>query len=132
MACGIAAATTAPAQAAYPTDDFFLCITDTCAGSTEGTITWYNRTANVLGDVYDFEDSYGTTAIFEAFAGSVKVDSTTRTANEDTELGWRRHFNFTIGDPDRVGGIDRIKITLCRDYGGAHQACSSPENYSRS
>ncbi|MGW1564307.1 hypothetical protein ACWCQ1_48890 [Streptomyces sp. NPDC002144] len=132
MACGIAAATAVPAQAAYPMEDFVICSPDDCDGATEGTITWYNRTANLLGDVYDFGGTYGTTAIFEAFAGSVKIDSETRTANEDSDLGFDRHFNFTIGDTDLVGGIDRIKITLCRDYGGPHQLCARPVNYSRS
>ena len=50
---------------------------------TYGTITWYNRTAGVTGQVIDGTtnpDDY-TVAIFEAFAGATKIDSESRTAN---------------------------------------------------
>ncbi|MBT2676733.1 hypothetical protein J7E95_39320 [Streptomyces sp. ISL-14] len=48
------------------------------------------------------------------------------------DLGAIRDFNFTIGDTDLVGGIDRIKVTLCTQYSDSDEpVCSSPENHSR-
>ncbi|MFJ8113166.1 hypothetical protein [Streptomyces sp. NPDC096132] len=88
---------------------------------SRGTITWYNRTAGMQGYVQDFLYGHSTTAVFEAFAGSVKIDSETRTANNESDLGYFRHFDFTIGDTDLVGGIDRVKITVCHDYGTSQQ-----------
>jgi hypothetical protein len=44
----------------------------------------------------------------EGFAGAVKVDSETRTVNNG-----ERPFRFPVGDPDRVGGMDRIRIQVC-------------------
>ncbi|GKQ34693.1 hypothetical protein [Streptomyces sp. A012304] len=101
-------------------------------GYTNGTITWYNRTAMVRGTVIDEVDFYGSAvAYFEAYAGSTKIESTTRTADYYGALGAVRDFNFTIGDTDLVGGIDRIKITVCQEV-GTFKSCSSPENYSKS
>lgn len=125
-ACGALGVASAPAAAA---DDTFY-VGDSI-GSTYGDITWYNRTANIQGTVAD-HSSGSTTAYFEAYAGSTKIDSQTRTANDDSDLGEWRDYNFTIGDSDLVGGIDRIKITVCRHYSSGVDVCSSPENYSKS
>ncbi|MEU9508536.1 hypothetical protein AB0D32_19935 [Micromonospora sp. NPDC048170] len=121
---GIAAA---PAQAAQ---SFDVCVPGYCSWSyTQGAITWHNRTAGVTGSVVDVGPG-STTAFFEAFAGSTKIDSQTRTADDETSLGSPRGFNFTIGDTDLVGGINRIKITVCfTDSAG--QSCSSPVNYNK-
>ncbi|NNN36654.1 hypothetical protein HLK59_41145 [Streptomyces sp. S3(2020)] len=98
---------------------------------TGGSITWYNRTANVQGTVVDTANNIGhVTAYFEAYAGSTKIESVTRTANAESDLGSPRDFNFTIGDTDLVGGIDRIKVTLCR-WDGASKDCAGAENYSK-
>ncbi|MFI2430457.1 hypothetical protein [Streptomyces sp. NPDC018693] len=126
-ACAALGVAVAPASAAdYPTDHFVVAKTNS---TTWGDITWYNRTANIKGTVSDHTTGYST-AIFEAFAGSTKIDSETRSANDTSSLGEWRDFNFTIGDPDLVGGIDRIKITLCTYYSSG-RVCSDPENYSR-
>ena len=79
-----------PASAAdYRTSEFFVCGPWCFSGNVEvcdytyGTITWYNRTAGVTGQVIDGTtnpDDY-TVAIFEAFAGATKIDSESRTAN---------------------------------------------------
>ncbi|MFE0593833.1 hypothetical protein [Micromonospora echinospora] len=125
---GSAVVTASPAQAAT---SFDVCgPTNYCSLSyTFGTITWYNRTAGVTGSVVDVGPG-NTTAYFEAFAGSTKIDSQTRTADDETSLGSPRGFNFTIGDTNLVGGIDRIKITVCfTDSTG--QQCGTPQNFSK-
>ncbi|WP_416974603.1 hypothetical protein [Streptomyces sp. 4F14] len=133
-ACGtLGIAVAAPASAAdYPTDSFFVSKTDgsTTNSYTSGTITWYNRTAGITGAVVDLQAGAYTVAYFEAFAGATKIDSQTRSANDESDLGQRRTFTFTIGDSDLVGGIDRVKVTVCTHYPSA-TFCSAPENYSR-
>jgi hypothetical protein len=80
---------------------------------TIGTITWNNRTAYVSGDVFVGSDWDCGQAVFEAFAGSTKIEVQTRTACWTTYPEGYRHFGFNIGDPDLRGGINRIKITIC-------------------
>jgi hypothetical protein len=85
----------APANAFTP-DSFYLC---------DGWHTGSDCDANGM----DF-----TTAFFEAYAGSTEIDSTTRTANRNSpSFGSPRPYTFVIGNPDLVGGINRIKITVC-------------------
>ncbi|MFM9615533.1 hypothetical protein [Streptomyces sp. V2] len=128
--CGAVGLANAPASAAdYPTDHF---VVGNDSGRTYGDITWYNRTANITGTVADHTSGGYTTAYFEAFAGSTKIDSVTRSANDESDLGEWRGFNFTIGDTDLTGGIDRIKVTVCRHYSSGSDVCSAPENYSKS
>lgn len=125
-------AVAAPSAAAAAPTPFIVCAhTESCgAGYTYGDITWHNRTATVDGFVRDDQGPGSTTAVFEAFAGATKIDSTTRTANADSSLGSPREYYFTIGDTDLVGGIDRIKITVCRNL-AAGVDCGLPVNYSR-
>ncbi|MEU5727423.1 hypothetical protein ABZ783_37250 [Micromonospora sp. NPDC047738] len=117
-----------PAAAAYPQTGFDVygcCVDYITAGNTDGVITWYNRTAYISGDVYT-GDSTTATAVFEAFASdatSSKIESQTRTVSGT----WNsKHFGFTIGDSNLVGGIHRIKITLC-DY--SVDSCGRSINY---
>jgi hypothetical protein len=119
----------APAQAA--TSEWFnVCGVLDCGYNVAGTITWHNRTASVTGDVIDAIKDDGTygVAVFEAFAGSRKIDSETRSANADGSTGVVRGFNFTIGDTELVGGIDRIKITMCEEQ-AYHRDCGPSRNY---
>ena len=44
----------------------------------------------------------------EAFAGATKIDTQSGSVTDG-----ERSYNFTIGDPDLVGGINRIRITVC-------------------
>ncbi|TCC35257.1 hypothetical protein E0H75_41460 [Kribbella capetownensis] len=93
---------------------FWACVWESCTGSqTTGTITWLNRTATLSGSVFKEEGvDYSVTAIFDAFAGTTKVDTQTRTlrtADDNMSIG------FTIGDPDLVGGIDRIRVQICEN-----------------
>jgi len=126
-ACGTLGIAVAPASAAS-TSSFYVSKTNS---STYGTITWHNRTASVDGTVADHQSSAYTVAYFEAFAGSTKIDSETRSANDESSLGEYRTFAFTIGDSDLVGGIDRIKVTVCTHY-ASDRFCSDPKNYSKS
>jgi hypothetical protein len=130
-ACGVLGLAAAPASAASEVYDVTV---DSAQHNSyaRGSITWYNRTANIQGKVVDLNEGAGATqVIFEAFAGSTKIDSETRTADDSTDLGTVRDYNFTIGDTELVGGIDRIKITVCHVIGTYTYDCSSPENYSK-
>jgi hypothetical protein len=110
---------------------FRTCLTDElCVGWTEGNITWYNRTANIAGGVFDLAPGT-TTAIFDAFAGSNKIDTQVRSADDEGSTGVFGPINFAIGDPDLAGGINRIRITVCRYYATPAQYCSPQDNYSR-
>lgn len=113
-------------------DIFYRCYFDYCGHASQGTITWNNRTANISGWVVDGAvGGDSTTVFFEAFAGSVKIDSTTRTQNTSSTSGSFRDFNFSIGDPNLRGGIDRIKVTVCINGGGGSRSCGNPENYAK-
>lgn len=106
-AAGLLVSTATPAHAA--TDSYATCVPDFCSlARSQGTITWYNRTAGVTGEVYD-EGAGSTTVVFKAYANTTQIGSTeTRTVQEG-----RRGFNFNIGDPDKRGGINRITVQVC-------------------
>ena len=90
---------------------------------TTGDIVWYNRTATVTGKVYTSDAPDYTQAVFEAYAGSTKVGvPQTRTVSRYAVY---KEFSFVAGDPDLVGGIDRIKVTLCV-YVPAGKRCGTP------
>lgn len=101
---------TAPSAAAAPAwanDTYDVCSYYYAWGGTSGGIIWGNRTSEVQGSVTDVSGDH-TVAYFDAFAGSTKVASTTRTASYGTVP-----YHFFIGDPNLVGGIDRIRIQVC-------------------
>jgi hypothetical protein len=102
-----AAASTGRAQLSWPNDTFHAC-SDACEGSGSGGVVWSARGARVQGSLMDFTGT-GSIFYFEAYAGAVKIDSETRTASPGENLP----FNFPIGDPDLVGGFDRLKIQVC-------------------
>lgn len=95
-------------------------------GTGTGYIKWSNRSALIKGEVWDddFDTHTWTTVYFEAYAGATKVDSDTRTAHSET----RRYGEFALGDPDRVGGFDRVKITVCHHFplDWPYQECTNP------
>ena len=128
----------APPAQAYSTTGFFACDNRTswlCSNSlTQGSFTWYNRTAGVQGHVVNTGVG-STTAIFEAFAGSTKIDRETRTADDTTmysgsDIPGDRPFSFTIGDANLVGGIDRIRVTVCLNSSG-YTVCGDPRHFWR-
>jgi hypothetical protein len=120
---------------AFAPDSFSVCysVSSRCdSGYTVGTINWLNRTAEVSGEVSD-SGAGSITAIFEAFAASNKIDTQTR-STDDTATGPTaspRGFTFAIGDPNLVGGINRVRITLCKNYKTASQSCTSQDNHWR-
>ena len=119
----------APAQAA---DRFFItCIADgDCSSSTYGDITFYNRTAQVTGTVFD-STAGSTTAVFEAFVGDTKTGSQTRFADNEGSTGANRGFNFTIGNSQVAGDVTRIKITVCKNFKQANERCGRADHYNR-
>ncbi|MEU0792958.1 hypothetical protein ABZ342_23040 [Amycolatopsis sp. NPDC005961] len=59
------------------------------------------------------------TGHFDAFAGAKKIDS--RVTTRDTA-------DFLIGDPDLVGGINRIRSQACITGDGGAFKCSDQWN----
>jgi hypothetical protein len=105
---------------------------DGCHGRSKGWVVWHNRTATVEGKVTgvplstscEYIDS--TTAYFEAYAGTTKIDSQTRTLHHDYVGDNFISFDFTIGDPDLVGGINRVKVTVCNAFTNGGWTCGVP------
>jgi hypothetical protein len=108
-------------SAAWANDTFSLCSGTCKLGAARGTIAWGNRTANVNGSVSDASSELHTTVIFDAYAGNTHVDHQTRTASNTT-----KSYNFPIGDPDLVGGINRILITVCTTTTLGAEECNGP------
>jgi hypothetical protein len=129
VAVVVSGQTTASAGVQYAVDNWWMCASPygTCDSGTEGTIVWGQRTAVLNGHVWDdgTDASSYVKVYFDAFAGSVKVDSDFRTANNDD----RSFGPLTLGDPDRVGGIDRIRIQVCAHFPDwPYKECSTQEN----
>ncbi|MEU4746473.1 hypothetical protein AB0G02_39275 [Actinosynnema sp. NPDC023658] len=120
-------AASARTEAAWNDDYFNVCVPDSngCYAYTLGWISWSNRSANITGTVVNGYSSGYVTAYFEAYAGSTKIDSDTRTVYSGT-----RDFPISLGDPDRVGGFDRTKVTVCW-HGPTYKVCSEPQNHWR-
>lgn len=101
----------AAANVQYAVDSFRTCMDwDTvggCVVRAEGTVTWHNRTATITGNVINGHGA-SATAFFRAYAGSTKIDQTTRTASGVSTTP----FSFVIGDPNLVGGINKITISI--------------------
>ena len=110
------AGSTLNAVPATATDtSFWACVQDSCAGtSTSGPITWLNRTATLSVTIFKPEGvDYSATAIFDAFAGTTKIDTQTRTMR--TSAAFQDFPALTIGDPNLVGGINRIRVQICEN-----------------
>jgi hypothetical protein len=108
----LSAGLAAPAQAAA-WEGFVACGSMCSVSSAAGTVDWHNRTATVSGGVFHLDAGF-TTAYFEAYDGDIKIDSTTRTSHNGN-----RDFSFTIGDTNRVGGFNRLKVQVCRTENGS-------------
>jgi hypothetical protein len=126
----VATSVTGVTGSSSSTTQFSVCgrsasgATDCGSSRTWGEIIWGNRTAQIDGGVAD-AGAGSTTARFVAYAGKTLVESTTRTA-DDSGTPNPALFKFTIGNPNLVGGINRIQITACKGT-----RCGTPENYSR-
>jgi hypothetical protein len=123
-AVGVAAVVQAPAQASvqYDNDQWgVICSPGGCSSQADGWIIWGTRTATVGGSVLDSAANQQTTVFFDAFQGTVKIDSETRTAKVSDHAAVS--FNFEIGNPGTPGGIDRIRIQICKKAVGGAQIC---------
>ena len=108
----------AGATTAWASDHFKVCWDGgSCIVYAEGDITWGNRTAVVSVNLV--APGYYATAHFDAFAGTTKVDS--ETVYEPGE-------KFTIGDPNLVGGINRIRTQVCVTGTGGEYGCGGQWN----
>jgi hypothetical protein len=97
---------------------------------SDGTITWLNRSAQVGGRVFTTPGVNRTVGVhFEAFAGSVKVDTQSRTVN-GLDKPNPRGFQFNL-DYDQPGGVSRVRVTLC-ELLSSGSVCGFQHNYFRS
>jgi hypothetical protein len=128
---GTAVAGALPAHAAYPTQDYYACVSEGCPSNYGwGTITWYNRTAGISGYVvHPAGVDYVTQVNIDAFQGSTLVEHQWRTVQmADHLLG----YGFVIGDPNLGGGIDRIRVTVCDINPSPYEKfCGTPVHYWR-
>lgn len=116
---------------AYPVTPFGVCgYTSSCDIATWGEFTWYNRTAKIdgymEGCVADADPYFKHWAVFESFRGSKKIDSKNFPVSN---CGGVQDFVMTIGDTNLVGGIDRIKVTVCSGFALNEWTCGSPIGY---
>ena len=105
----------------WANDPFSMCSSTCAKGAAKGTIVWGNRTANVNGSVTDAPGELHTTVKFDAYAGNTLVDHETRSATSTT-----KSYNFPIGDPDLVGGVNRILIEVCTTSTFGVESCNGP------
>jgi hypothetical protein len=107
LTLAVAAAPSSPAYAAYPSTVFN--VVGSHAKAT-GSITWYNRSVAIKGDVRDYYSSVGgySQVRFNFFLDyDTEYATTTRTAS----YGEERDYNFTQEGPR--GGIRIVYIRVC-------------------
>ncbi|MDT7784102.1 MAG: hypothetical protein QOF58_2521 [Pseudonocardiales bacterium] len=113
----------ANAAPAYADDHFTVCVPgyDCRLVYIRGEIKWGNRTAMMY---VTFRNSIGgsLSGHFTGYAGSNKIDSHVSYSSD----------NFSIGDPNLVGGINRIKTQACISGTEGQFVCTDPpQNDSR-
>ncbi|MFD8497324.1 hypothetical protein [Amycolatopsis sp. NPDC059657] len=125
----------APTGVAATEKYFMICDVPTCPDPSYvyGWITWYARMVHISGRVSS-DTTPKTTwlqARFQAFAGGHQVGATqTRTAMASN--GWGLDFAFDMGDPNLVGGVTMIRVTLCSPTSTGTTACHAyPEEFVR-
>jgi hypothetical protein len=114
---------------AFPNDTWNISDDVVVEGVSVGGVIWNNRSATLQGYVEDLDTelNYSTRVYFTAYAGGTKVDGDGRTATP----GQKIPFTFDIGDPDLIGGFDRLSIQVCRlEVTGPH-FCSPGINLHR-
>ncbi|MEV4319827.1 hypothetical protein [Actinocrispum sp. NPDC049592] len=102
---------------------------------THGSFTWFNRTVTVAGYVATGNPAFDndpkpvtvTRVYFEAYNLATKVEIQSRSTDYEASP---KSFRFDLST-DRVGGIDRIRITRCGYFGEERLWCDTPKNYSR-
>lgn len=112
---------------AFPNDTWDISNDVDVVGVSVGGAIWSNRSATLQGYVEDLGGSFSTRVYFTAYSGAEKVDGDGRTAGP----GQKVPFNFPIGDPDRVGGFDRLSIQVCELGADGPQFCSPGINLHR-
>jgi hypothetical protein len=70
-----------------------------------------------------------TRAVFEAYAGATKID--TKSVDSYNPAVPSNFGPITIGDTNLVGGINRVKITVCVLFTNTGWICGSPSHYSK-
>jgi hypothetical protein len=120
-AVAVAGQTGAAASVQYSSDAFGPLCVDSCLSRASGGIVWGARTATVSGSVSLYNSPGYTTLFVDAFAGSTKVASQTRTTS-----GGKISFKFVMTYA-RPGGINRIRTQICNTYHG-QRVCSGQEN----
>jgi hypothetical protein len=121
------------ATSASATDhEFLACQDDNCQdnGDTAGDIVWNNRTATIVNAylVHPANATWYTTATYDGMAGTTKVDSAAGSVGPNVRV--INFPPFAVGDPNRVGGIDRIRITVCSRIDG-YPACGNQYSFWR-
>ncbi len=112
-----------------------ICWSATCyrPDYVSGWITWYERMVHISGRVSSgiTPEASWIQAKFQAFAGSRQVGVTqTRTAMASN--GWGLDFSFNMGDPNLVGGVTMIRITLCGYNSAGSSSCHAyPKEFVR-
>ncbi|MDS0134578.1 MULTISPECIES: hypothetical protein [unclassified Amycolatopsis] len=112
---------------AFPNDSWDISNDVSPVGLSSGGVIWSNRSAVLQGSVEDFGGNFATRVYFTAYAGDTKVDGDGRTAGPGKTVP----FKFSIGDPDRVGGFDRLSIQVCELGLDGPQLCSPGVNLHR-
>jgi hypothetical protein len=102
----------ASASTQFAEDSFYICVDQACSMSVSGGITWGQRTADVYGFVINKRPGVMASVHYDAFANSTKIDSTTTYVLDYTQ-STLVDFDFNIGNPNLVGGINRIRIQIC-------------------
>jgi hypothetical protein len=102
----------ASASTQFAPDEFRVCVDQACSMSVRGDITWGQRTASVTGAVVNKRPGVMASVHWDAFANSTKIDSTT-TYVLNPEQATVVPIDFTLGNPNLVGGINRIRIQIC-------------------
>ncbi|MFC0625418.1 hypothetical protein [Kribbella deserti] len=98
----------ASATAQWDFDWFRVCVDQAASMCVAGHIEWGNRTSKVAADITNNVAGGIATVRWDAFANSTKIDSATSTVPARTA-----EVNFTLGDPDLPGGVNRIRIQIC-------------------
>lgn len=125
----------APAGVAAAEKYFMICDVPTCPEPSyvSGWITWYARTVHISGRVSSAitPKTRWLQARFQAYAGGHQVGATqTRTAMASN--GWGLDFAFDMGDPNLVGGVTMIRVTLCSPTSTGTTGCHAyPEEFVR-
>ncbi|MCG8916079.1 hypothetical protein L6E12_09790 [Actinokineospora sp. PR83] len=98
---------------ADPLTPAFAEICNGTSGCVTANISFSNRSATVVGNVFDDRNSGSTTAVFDFYTANGYYSTQTRTAANE-----RRSFNFT--EPGPVGGINLVRVWLVANATGAY------------